>query len=451
MSGITPLIDTLMHQVLGKRGDGAPRVLNEPVRPVEPGDSSRALHSDSRLDARSDPRLTDLRRLPPPLDLPRQGPRGEPLAQGLGSTQTHFSPAARSIADVLLRFPAPPTVLRPEAPLMSTAETASPQTLATRLESSIRDSGLFYESHLKRWFQGDGSRQQLLREPQMQPGVRPSPTVALAGLASAGAAGAAGTTAGAGNLGWGMVNNTITPNGPLLLLPTPVPFMLPERSNLSVLLQGLAGGQPGQGSQNSPGGSALIQPGSVLLPVASSAEGAAQRGTNAQGVTVLNTAPDTVRGEAAGAREMLEMGAVRQSRDVVHESLQSLVRQQLEMLVMPTLRWEGDVWAGIFMALVVGLPTRGEDSGSEEQQDGEPEGGWHSEMRLEVPNLGSFEATLWLYRGVLRVDLASESEAVHQRLEEGVPALEKRLSALDLRKVQVSTHLAQGVSHEFYG
>ncbi|MYL24644.1 flagellar hook-length control protein FliK [Halomonas alkaliantarctica] len=440
MSGITPLIDTLMHQVLGKRADGSPRVLNEPVRPVDPGEGPRPLHSDSRLDARSDPRLNDLRRLPPQLDLPRQGARGDLPPQGQSSIQTHFSPAARSIADLLLRFPAPPSVLRTEAPLMSTSETASPQTLATRLESSIRDSGLFYESHLKRWFQGEGSRQQLLREPQMQPGIRPPPSLANLALG------------GAGSAGWGVVNNPQAPNAPALLLPSPVPFVVPERSSLNLILQGLQGGQLGQGGQSSQGGgSALIQPGSVLLPVASSVEGAASRGPNAQGGVALNVTPDASRGELAGAREMLEMGSARQSRDVVHESLQSMVRQQLEMLVMPTIRWEGDVWAGIFMALVVNLPTREEESGGEEKS-GEERDGWRSEMRLEVPNLGDLEVALWLYRGVLSVDLTTESEAVHQRLEEGVPALEERLSALDLRKVQVrARYITQEDSHEFSG
>ncbi|MDR5898729.1 flagellar hook-length control protein FliK [Halomonas vilamensis] len=447
MSGITPLIDTLMHQVLGKRGDSSPRVLNEPVRPVDSGEGPRAVHSDSRLDARaSDPRLTDLRRLPPQLDMPRQGVRGELPPQGPGSTQTHFSPAARSIADVLLRFPAPPSVLRPEAPLMSTAETSSPQSVATRLEASIRDSGLFYESHLKRWFQGEGSRQQLLREPQMQPGVRPTSSLANLPLGNA-----SGSAAGTGSSGWGAINNSLSPNGAPLLLPSPVPFVVPERSNLNLMLQGLLGGQLGQGGSSSPGGNAFIQPGSVLLPVTGNAEGAAGRGINLPGGAPLNGTPDAARGELAGAREMLEMGVARQSRDVVNEGLQSLVRQQLEMLVMPTIRWEGDVWAGIFMALVVNLPGREEEKSGEEKGNEEADS-WRSEMRLEVPNLGELEVALSFYRGVLNVDLTTASEAVYQRLEEGVPALEKRLSALDLRKVQVhARHITPEDANELSG
>ena len=43
MSGITPLIDTLLHQVLGRQGEvSSQRVLNAPVQPVLPGEGPRA-------------------------------------------------------------------------------------------------------------------------------------------------------------------------------------------------------------------------------------------------------------------------------------------------------------------------------------------------------------------------------------------------------------------------
>jgi hypothetical protein len=135
-------------------------------------------------------------------------------------------------------------------------------------------------------------------------------------------------------------------------------------------------------------------------------------------------------------REMTELMANRPAREIVHESLQSLVRQQLEMLVMPTIRWEGDVWAGIFMALVINLPAR-EEGQEGKQKEGEPDGGWRSDMQLDVPNLGAFSASLWLYRNVLSIDFTTASTQAYQRIDAGLPALEKRLSALDLQKVQL--------------
>ena len=415
MSGINLLVDTLMHQVLGKRGEPAPRMLNEPVRPVDPGAGPKALHSDSRLDARSDPRLSELNRLPPSLDLPRQGKPGELPAGQQGSTQTHFSPAARTIADVLMRFPAPLSTLRALAPLMQPEESASAQTLAVRLEGSVRNSGLFYEAHLKRWFQGDMSRQQLLREPQMQPGVRPLPAT-LAGQPIP------------------VINNPVSSSGPPLLLPVALPFMLPPHSPLGLALQ--AQGSSAHG---------VFIPGSSLLPANSSEISANLSALSSSTSSASNTpqtqsatqrGADTLRTELAAGRELLELNSARQ-REVVHESLQSLVRQQLEMLVTPTLRWEGDVWAGIFMALVVNLPSREEGAMGESHEQGEPDDGWRSDMHLDVPNLGEFSVALWLYRGTLSVDFTTDSDDVQQQLNEGLSVLEQRLSALDLRKVQL--------------
>ncbi len=434
MSTITPLIDTLLHQVLGKGGNAAPKVLNEPVRPIDPGEGPRALRSDSRLDARADPRLNELNRLPPQADALRTSGRGDGgPSLTPGSTQTHFSPAARSIADLLMRFPAPPSVLRPQAPLMSTTEPAVPPVLAQRLEASVRDSGLFYEAHLKRWFQGDMPRQQLLREPQMQPGVRPLPVVdsAAAGARAAVLAGSLNSAAPA------LIQNPLTTSGPPLLLPAPVPFMLPAHS-LPVATAGMQGG------------AGPVLTGSVLLPSVATA-GSHATSVAAPATHTPSAAPpvDVARADATGMRDMLDMASVHKSRDVVHESLQSLVRQQLEMLVASTIRWEGDVWAGIFMALVVNLPKRQEDQEAEQEstRDASREG-WQSDIQLEVPELGAFEASLRLYRNTLSVDLTTSSTEVHARLEDGLPRLETRLSALDLQRVNVRARYVSETDHE---
>jgi len=390
VSGITPLIDTLLHQVLGRQAEvSTQRALNAPVQPVYAGDGPRALQGDAGLDGRPlAPLLGDLKRLPGSPDGLRQAPPGTLPGNAPSSTQTHFSPAARTIADVLLRFPAPPTVLRPQAPLMSTQEPPSAPVVANRLEASIRDSGLFYEAHLKRWFQGDTSRQQLMREPQMQPGPRPA-AVFVPSFTSAVLSATA--TAPASALVTSTAPFTILPNTPL----TP-----------------LTGNQP------------LLERPAMLPP-----------------------SPNAVPSPLTNSRELPQLPVAlpassewdvssRGPREIVHESLQGLVRQQLEMMVTPTLRWEGDVWAGIFMALVINLPGRdGQKEGSGDE--GEADEGWRSEMQLDVPNLGRFNIALALYQGALTIDLTAEDAETRQRLEEGVGALEQRLSAFDFRKVKV--------------
>lgn len=402
MSGITPLIDTLLHQVLGRQGEASlQRSLNAPVQPVPPGEGPRALQGDASLDGRpmSSP-LGELKRLPT-----SNTPDGQrPPSQGgsnaaLGSTQTHFSPAARTIADVLLRFPAPPSVMRPEAPLMNAQDAPTATMLATRLEASVRDSGLFYESHLKRWFQGEVSRQQLLREPQMQPGPRPvwPASANLAVMAATPLAPGSSAPATAGNL-------SILPNTPLV----------PAASERPVL------GRPDVLTVNTPSLNATLQAGR----------------------------PETgqARADSGNLQELAEIAAPRRGKEIVHENLQSLVRQQLEMLVMPTIRWEGDVWAGIFMALVINLPTR--DAGQEAaQDDADPEEAWRSEMQLEVPNVGAFRVSLWLYQATLSIDLTTDDLATHRQLEQGLGALERRLGALNFHKVQVNARYISFESH----
>ncbi|MBE0403397.1 flagellar hook-length control protein FliK [Halomonas citrativorans] len=406
MSGITPLIDTLMHQVLGRQGEvSLKHALSEPVKPIPPGEGPRALQGDSRLDGRIEPALlNDLKRAPGSLNGDRLLARGDTQGTPLGSTQTHFSPAARSIADVLLRFPAPPAVIRPPVPLLAVQEAPAATVVAERLESSIRDSGLFYESHLKRWFQGDMARQQLLREPQMQPGPRP---LALpSGVALPPGA-------------------SLQPGAPLQLhapLSPNVPFLLKASFSESPLTK-------------------AIVPGSALQYVSNDQTAATRAAPMPNAAAFTPSAPPGVedngrltRDAMAYERGMEAIGS-RGHREVVHESLQSIVRQQLDMLVMPVVRWEGDVWAGIFMALVIHLPAQ--EKNGDGEGDNKEEDGWRSEMQLDVPNLGAFSVSLWFYRAVLSIDLTTADKATHQYLEQGIPALEQRLNALDLDKVQV--------------
>ncbi|NYT71465.1 flagellar hook-length control protein FliK [Halomonas sp. QX-2] len=413
MSGITPLIDTLLHQVLGRQGElSLQRALNQPVKPVSPGEGPRAVMGDANLDGRaSTSPLGDLKRLPHPLDGGRTLPRGEAQPSPTGSTQTHFSPAARTIADVLLRFPAPPSVMRPEAPLITSQEAPGANVVATRLEASIRDSGLFYESHLKRWFQGEGARQQLLNEPQMQAGPRPLAPLLPSGLGTSHALTGLAllTPTGAPVVGQGV--GGILPNVPLVPITQENGWIRSSRATTA----------PAAGTSFASTQATTTPSQPTPAPVATAGE---------------SRDSSQARTEYNQAREMSDLMANRPAREVVHESLQSLVRHQLEMLVMPSIRWEGDVWAGIFMALVINLPAR-EEGQEGKQQGGEPDDGWRSDMQLDVPSLGAFNASLWLYRNVLSIDFTTESMRVYQRIDAELPALEKRLSALDLQKVQL--------------
>ncbi|MCG2582885.1 flagellar hook-length control protein FliK [Massilia sp. TS11] len=91
------------------------------------------------------------------------------------STPAAISASGRALAQVLAANPAAPNQpVTQTQPVLDTAPPPPPQ-LATRLEQTISQSGLFYESHLAEWAEGERPLAVLAEEPQMQKGdVRPS-------------------------------------------------------------------------------------------------------------------------------------------------------------------------------------------------------------------------------------------------------------------------------------
>lgn len=429
MSGINTLIDTLMHQVLGKRIDTPPpRDLNQPVKPMTPADAPSAVRSDSRLDARSNAPVREAGQAP-------QEQRAARARQSAGdrpapaSTQTSFTPSARSIADLLLRFPASSSAVRVAQPLFPASESPAPAQVADRLQSTVRDSGLFYESHLSRWFRGDLSREQLQREPQMW---RP--------------------------LAFSQTTSSSLPPAPLR---SSLPMFVLGLSSGGDLIPGFArgGAQGGVQAGTSPGGGAAAS-GAPPVVGANVAPGAAPgtltgMASGAPQPTVQSSASPGAGAAAVGAEARdnsaalqqqvanteMAMQSVRLQRgEVIHESLQGLVRHQLELLTAPVLRWEGDVWSGIFMALMIQPPARREEQAGRDEGQGQEESdsdGWHSSMRLQVTGLGEVGVKLWLRESHLDLELGARDPDVHSALADGVEHLKSRLQVLDISEVRI--------------
>ncbi|WP_116366339.1 flagellar hook-length control protein FliK [Parahaliea mediterranea] len=347
MSGLTPLLDTLLHQVLGKRVDlPQPRDLNEPVKPLQAGIAPQAVHSDSRLDPRA--------------LLPQNALAGDaghstaraqadtPATGGAGSLQ--LSAAAREIAGLLARYPAPPGVLR-GAPLQpAPGEVLEPPALARAVQGQIAHSGLFYESHLALWYRGRLSADQLALEPQMSARPQPAPP----------AVGAAPTHA------------DDAPERPL-----------PE-------------GSPARLSEAQP----------ARLP----------------------------------------------------ETLAGVVRHQLEMLATPVVRWEGDVWDGLFLALAIFAPEvawdegrqpgrqgAGDESGkhddkSDDKHDDSSDAGedtWRTELELDLAQRGRLQVRMTLQAQALTLELAAAT-ALSEQLERRSQGLEQRLHDCGFQPVNLA-------------
>lgn len=346
MSTITPLLDTLLHQVLGRRMDGpAPTPLNQPVTPLMPGQAVEALGRDERLPlapespTRKSPGVEgtgarDAAKAGERAPLPASAPDTAPV-----SARTHFSGAARAIADLLIRYPAPPSAVRPAEPLLPGPPLSSAP-LAAALRGSVEHSGLFYESHLGEWFRGERPLAALRPEPQMR----------LATMAAS------------------VTSESATAPAP--------PSVKGQEGMVN------AGGREAEGESR-----------------------AAVAGGN--------------RGPTG-----------------VEESVQPVVRHQLELLATPVLRWEGDLWSGLFAALLIQAPPReSRPDGDAENPDrsSEEEGAWQSQLEVRTEALGEIRVQLRLHGGHLNLELAALREETLARLREGQPVLRDRLEALGLQ------------------
>lgn len=415
MSGITPILDTLLHQVLGKRVDiPVLKDLNPPVGPAVHPEGPRAVRADARLDSRQ-PAVLE----PPPMSRQPSSASARDLPPGAEagatSASTRLSPVAQIIAGLLARFPSPPSVIQPPAPLLPAQDAAPASLVASRLQASIRDSGLFYESHLANWYRGATPRQQLEREPQMR--MPPPAPPSAAGAATPAPVGASVTP---------------PPAPPSATAAALIAAPLSGTSAQATALQtsaAQAGAPQNRLPQTSPLQSATPQGSTppTNTPLAGQNPWIAER---AQAHT-FHTTDDDAPSQPAG-----------RALDIA-EGLQGVVRHQLELLAAPVLRWEGDLWSGIFVALVIQAPDAFRDQHQEpdaDRDDGEEEGAWQSELTVHIEDFGPLRVHLRLAGTSLSLGIAVASTAVLERLEAGRSTLLSRLEtrgfsepAIDIR------------------
>lgn len=383
MSGITPILDTLLHQVLGRRDTPVDRPLpDQLIAPPRAGLPPQSAHSDSRLDPRPLPtaRTTIGRGGKVNTEPASRGAAASAPEQG-GAVTTRFSTAARIIADILMRFPASPAAIRAQVPLLTTRERIHVAQLAARLRDSIESSGLFYEAHLLRWRGGTFPLAQLLREPQMlwsgRAGTLPQAPPPPPGNAPAAA---------------------------------PPPSNAPAAPSTHVPVASAATGSPNPAAVASPGYGADGKPmASSLAGRADAPAAAAQSGALAP---------------ASGAQ-------------AVHPALEGVLRHQLDVLAAPVLRWEGAPWAGAFMALTLQPPPhqperQHPDEEQRSRQDGDAP--WQTRLTLRLAQLGEVKVNLRLGAQRVALDLQAEPDAA-ERMDAASDILRERLGALGFQNV----------------
>jgi hypothetical protein len=161
MSGLTPLVDTLLATRLAQRVDLVPLKPGVEIAGLEPVTPAEEVANDVRQPSRAavEQQLG--------VGLLKNDQRGHGgAAAGLGNGVT-LSAAARAVSEILEgRAGAAGKITGTEALLPLPSSSSSLAGLAASLARTVANSGLFYESHLAQFATGTRTLAELAQEPQ---------------------------------------------------------------------------------------------------------------------------------------------------------------------------------------------------------------------------------------------------------------------------------------------
>lgn len=422
MSGVTPLVDTLLATRLGQRVDLVP--LKAQVEIAGPGAVTNVekISNDVRLPSREalQRQLAGV--------LPDRADSGHGTAAGRSGGAVTLSVAARVVSTILNLPAGSVSGVRAAVPLAPQGATLAVPALAATLARAVAGSGLFYESHLQQYVAGTRTLAQMVQEPQaaLPSAARHFSTVPAASVSAPD--GPAGSARG---------------------LPTSAAPVA-----LAVALAAVVAAPPGVETQDGatpalPGGNAEpdVDPDRVSQPPVirtvhpeTAALAAAYRRVGMPGGGLTAT-------HGAGGQEFTDAGTGAVPAPVrvdpvaaIHPEAVALVRQQLEMLALPVFRWSGEGWPGVPMSWDI----REQPSENQQQEEGRSGDGdlpaastWTTRVALQLPRLGAVDLRLSLADTALRLHLGASEQATVALLDAGRNVLPQRFDALGLQLTEL--------------
>ncbi len=382
MSGVTPLVDTLLATRLAQRPDLVP--LKSQAAIAGPGAPARVekVVNDVRLPSRA----ALEQQLGVGLAHGDAGKNNAPRPGHPGETVT-LSAAARTVSAILDPSAGSAPKIQGHQPLWPHPPPPVAQHMTAALARTVATSGLFYESHLQQYVAGTRTFSQLAQEPQ-------------AHLEAAGKF--LGEMSGTGAQGpvQGRAPDSVLPAGPSA-------FSAPE----AILPDVVTGRTPAPASPAWHGAVAGD-------PAARSEAPALMDEVGAEGLPAEESETRTPDAPRSNTPASAGLG--------VHPDLVALVRQQLELLAVPVFRWSGEAWAG--------TPVEWEIREEREEATGgqAPQGSWSTRLSLSLPALGAVEVYLRLAGTSVRVDLAAQEGATVALLRGSSGELPARLGGFGL-------------------
>ncbi|NDP63952.1 flagellar hook-length control protein FliK [Polaromonas sp.] len=389
MSGLTPLVDTLLATRLAQRVDLVP--LKPEVQLAGPGPVTQVeeVINDVRLPSRA---AVEQQLGVGPL---KSGLRGHGDISARPDQAVTLSAAARAVSAILDGHTGAAARVIGSGPLLPSSQLPPSPVIAETLARTVSRSGLFYESHLAQFAAGARSLAELAQEPQSRmEGILKAATVQ------------ADLPEGAG------------PDGERAVAP------LNSRAAQPVMTQA---DEAAPGGSNKPGvavppppandpESARLAPGLEAAHAHKSAYASMQE---ADGSTPAAKSHDDSATHAARGTTPALAG--------IHQDAVALVRQQLELLAQPVFRWSGEAWPAVSMDWEIREDERQAAIGDEAMPRS-----WSTRLALTLPTLRNIEVRISLTGDALQVRLAASEDVTQDRLREARAELPERLSALGL-------------------
>lgn len=441
MSGLTTLVDTMLASKLSERIDLLPLRPETKVGGPEAVTRAEKVSNDIRLPSRE----AMLRQIGTGL-LDTHDSAAKPQVLH-ASANTTLSAAARAISAILGPTPGVASAVRGSAPVWSLPTAPAAPQLAAALARTVATSGLFYESHLSQFATGARPLAELAQEPQARLGsLVPSDSESLPGQATPTSTSTLTSTPAP------QAGLPATPLAPAVAVsanpaaapapvpvPVPLPVPVPVPTTSAVPLPPNATGPVAETAADAPqhaqNASASHRPTSASIAAAYNAAGAAgpqQSGApSQQSAEAVSDAPrQSAAPEAARAASQTAAG--------IHPDAVVLVRQQLELLAVPVIRWSGEVWPGTQMDWELH-----EERGNQQEGD-EPQAAprtWQTRLTMTLPTLGAIEVRLSLVDTQLQAHLAAGEETSIALLRNDGDDLRARFAAagLQLTGLQVAS------------
>lgn len=414
MSGLTPLIDTLLATRLAQRVDLVPLKSEvevagpEAVTPVEKVTNDLRLPSRAALQQQLG------------VGLLKSGESGYGNGPARSGEFVTLSVAARAVSVILDIQAGATTKIIGTEPLWPQPQPALAHLLSATLARTVANSGLFYESHLAQYAAGTRTLAQLAQEPQARLDATLRVPLALPGADAAGQeSGMGGSRAGTGRL---------------MEVPSlPGAAAVPSEAGYDVSID--SGKAGAASSPNSvPAGLATRLDSAHLAAAYGSASVREKEHTPFHDIAGQETTAKN-----AGASSL---DAIRNNNNsipaaavaaAIHPDAIALVRQQLELLAVPVFRWGGEVWPGTPMDWEIHQEHDERHAASDATDGAAVPPTWSTRLAMTLPTLGAVDVRLTLAGTTLQVHLAARENATLALLSDGGHELPQRFGALGLQ------------------